>query len=222
MITIALILGEDAVKFHNWTGQIPSEEFVHMNGGQVLEVDFNTEEEYAAYVQALADFDTWHTYAVAEKEVVTHKCPYCIEWKSFFADKERKTYCPDCGALIISKYYDKDCSTKLQFRRKGENEWKDFPKMPTVDNFNIDFPAEFMHGYYSSNNIAWEDDMQKFIDDELSLEEMQERRYDVSTKDEANDEMMRLRQIIINETMQDFFEDLSIGKIEFRHVQVTQ
>lgn len=112
-------------------------------------------------------------------------------------------------------------STKLQFRHAQNNIWTDFPKVPTVDNFNIDFPAEFMHGYYSSDNVAWEDDMQKFIDDELSFEEIQERRYDVTTKDEAHDEMVHLRQIIINETMEDFFTDLVAGKIEFRRVPTT-
>ena len=112
-------------------------------------------------------------------------------------------------------------TTKLQFRTADNSEWRDFPQAPTVDNFNNDFPAEFLHDYYSNNNIAWEGDMQKFIDDELSLEEFKALNHDIPTKWQAEEEMKRLRQMILNETMEDFFADLTTGKIEFRHVPIT-
>lgn len=113
-------------------------------------------------------------------------------------------------------------STKLQFKHTRQPVWEDFPKLPTVDDFNIDFPAAFMHGYYSSDRVAWEDDMQKFIDGEVTLEEFNAYGHDIKTKWQAEDEMKRLRQIIINETMEDFFTDFVAGKIEFRRITQTE
>lgn len=109
-------------------------------------------------------------------------------------------------------------STKLQFRHTRENEWKDFPAPPTVDDFNNDFPAEFMHGYYSSDNIAWEQDMYMWINDESTQEEFKAKGHDIPTKWQAEDEMKRLRQSILLETFENFFDDLTAGKIEFRRV----
>lgn len=109
-------------------------------------------------------------------------------------------------------------ATKLQFRKNDLDIWNDFPSAPTVDDFNNDFPAAFMHNYSSNNHIAWEGDMQKFIDDELSRAEFKTLGHDIPTKWQAEDEQKRLRQIIINETMGDFFSDLIAGKIEFRRI----
>lgn len=150
-------------------------------------------------------------------------CAYCEEWGAIFCDRENDVYCPDCGSLIIpAKQRNNQTSpVKLQFQTICNPEWRDFPVVPTVDNFNNGLPAEFMHRYYSSDYIAWEEDMQKFIDDELSIEEIQERKYDITSKKEAEEEMKRLRQIIFNETMEDFFADLVAGKIKFRQVQTT-
>lgn len=113
-------------------------------------------------------------------------------------------------------------ATKLQFRHTHESDWKDFPQAPTVDNFNNEFPAEFMHSYYSSDYIAWEQDMFMWINDECTYEEFKAKGHDIPTKWQAEEEMKRLRQIIINETMADFFEDLVAGKVELRRVQITQ
>lgn len=107
---------------------------------------------------------------------------------------------------------------QLQFRHTRENEWKDFPMPPTVDDFNNDFPAEFMHGYYSSDNIAWEQDMYMWINDESTQEEFKAKGHDIPTKWQAEDEMKRLRQSILLETFENFFDDLTAGKIEFRRV----
>lgn len=222
MKSIIVIFGEDAVKYYEWTNQVPSDEFISLNGGQVMEVDFRTIEEHSAYLQALADFDSWSTYATIEKDIITEECTHCAEWKSFFSDKESKTYCPDCGELIIPKQPSENYQTKLQFRLKGQNEWRDFPVAPSVDNFNNDFPAEFMHRYYSSDYIAWEQDMFMWINDESTQEEFKAKGHDIPTKWQAEEEMKRLRQIIINETMADFFEDLVAGKVELRRVKITQ
>lgn len=110
--------------------------------------------------------------------------------------------------------------TKLQFRNTGNPQWRDFPPFPTVEEFNNDFPAEFMHSYYNSNNIAWEQDMYMWVNDESTQEEFQSKGHDIPTKWKAEEEMKRLRQIILNETMEDFFADLVSGKIEFRRIPV--
>lgn len=109
-------------------------------------------------------------------------------------------------------------TTKLQFRTTDNPEWRDFPQAPTVDDFNNDFPAEFMRGYYSSDYIAWEQDMFMWINDECTQEEFQAKGHDITTKKEADEEMKRFRQIILTETFSDFFSDLIAGKIEFRRV----
>lgn len=108
----------------------------------------------------------------------------------------------------------------LQFRTLDNPEWRNFPNLPTVNNFNIDFLVEFMHNYYSSDEVACEDDMQKFIDDEITLDEFEKYNHGIKSKEEAHEEMKRLRQIILNETIEDFFSDLATGKIEFRRVQI--
>lgn len=111
---------------------------------------------------------------------------------------------------------------QLQFKHTGQLVWEDFPTLPTIDNYNNDFPVAFMHSYYSSNYVEWEDDMQKFIDGEITIEELNAYGYDIKTQWQAEDEMKRLRQIIINETMEDFFSDLIAGKMEFRRILQTK
>lgn len=53
MISIIVIFGQDAVKYHEWTGQVPLDKFLSLNGGVVSEVKFNTQEEYSAYFKLL-------------------------------------------------------------------------------------------------------------------------------------------------------------------------
>lgn len=223
MITRTLIFGSDAVMEFQKTGVVPPDEWLDEHGGHVEEMCFKSMDEHNAYIKALVDCDGWHAYDYAENNPVEEKCPYCKEWQSFFADRENNVYCPDCGSLIIpAKQGEEITSTKLQFRTPGNPEWRDFPAIPAVDNFNNDFSAEFLHNYYSSNYVVWEGDMQKFIDDEITLEEFKALRHDFPTKWQAKEEMKRLRQIILNETMEDFLADLVAGKIEFRRVQITQ
>ena len=223
MISIIVIFGQDAVKYHEWTEQVPSDEFLYLNGGIVLEVKFNTQEEYFAYSQALADYDSWTSYAVIEKEIVIEKCPHCEDWGSFFADRDSKVYCPDCGSLIIpaKSGNNKTVLVKLQFQTIGNPEWRDFPEVPTVENYRTGFPSEFMHSYHSSDYVAWEDDMQRFVDGEITLGEFKEYGHEFNTKWRAENEIKRLRQIILNQTMEDFFSDFVAGRIKFRRVQVT-
>ena len=223
MILIIVIFGQDAVKYHEWTGQVPLDKFLSLNGGVVSEVKFNTQEEYSAYLQALADYDSWPSYATIEKEIVIEKCPHCEDWESFFADRDSKVYCPDCGSLIIpaKQRNDKIAPVKLQFQTTGNTEWRNFPEVPTVENYTTDFPSEFMHGYHSSDYVAWEDDMRRFVDGEITLEEFKEYGHEFNTQWQAEEEMKWLRQIILNETMEDFFVDFVAVKIKFRQVQTT-
>lgn len=106
---------------------------------------------------------------------------------------------------------------QLQFRFKGEQQWKNFPEFPTVDNTEHLFFEHFMHNHSSSDYIAWEEDLYMWINDECTTEEFKTKGYDIPTKWQAEDERKRLRQIIINETMEDFFTDLSCGKIELKN-----
>lgn len=104
----------------------------------------------------------------------------------------------------------------LQFKLTGQLDWRDFPQISTVENYSIDFPAEFLHNYYSNNYVAWEDDMQKFIDGEIPLEEFKKYGHGITTDAEAQTEMMRLRRLILDETLSDFFTDFSSGNLVFR------
>lgn len=125
------------------------------------------------------------------------------------------------ATIEISKTHETN-KTKLQFRTSDNPEWRDFPAVSTVGDFNNDFPSEFMHSYYSSNYIAWEQDMFMWINDECTQEEFKSKGHDIPTKWQAEDEMKRLRQIIINETMEDFFSDFVAGRIEFRRILQTE
>lgn len=107
---------------------------------------------------------------------------------------------------------------QLQFRLKGESEWRNFPELPTVDNDEHLFFEFFMHNHSSSDYIAWEEDIYMWLNDECTTEEFKAKGHDYPAKWQAKDERKRLRQIIINETMEDFFADLVAGKIEFRQV----
>ncbi len=223
MITRTIIFGERAVKEFENTGIIPSSEWMEEYGGLVDRKSFKSTAEHNAYMEALEDYDGHHDFICVDNGPAEKKCGYCQTWQSFFADRESDTYCPDCGSLIISAKpnNEKSAPTKIQFRSTDNREWRDFPSMPTVENFNIDFPAEFLHNYYSSNYVAWEDDMRRFIDGELTLEEFRKHRHEIETKEEAKEEMYRLREKILEEAFEDFFADLIAGKFEFRRVATT-
>lgn len=108
-------------------------------------------------------------------------------------------------------------NSNILFRFKGEEQWRAFPEFPTVDNYEHLFFETFMHNHSSSDYIAWEEDMYMWIMDEITKEQFKRKGHDIPTKWQAEDERKRLRQLIINETMEDFFTDLMAGKIEFNH-----
>lgn len=169
---------------------------------------------------AVTEYENTGTVPSADKE---YEDGSLILTKEFLTEAERDAYIEalndgDGADNWRTIPQENNGPQKLQFRKKGNYDWEDFPAYPTIDNYSIDFPSTFMHSYHSSDYVAWEDDMQKFIDDEITLEEFKEYNHDIETKEDAEVEMKRLRQIIINETMENFFSDLSIGKIEFRQV----
>ena len=67
MITATLILGGDAVRQYNTTGQIPSAEWLMDNGGVVKNIEFSSKAEYDAYVQGVSDAHLWDDYHVIPK-----------------------------------------------------------------------------------------------------------------------------------------------------------
>lgn len=67
MIKAIIILGEEAVKYYDETGNPPSDEWLMDNGGVVDEKEFNTQAEYNAYVQALSDASNWNDYQVIKQ-----------------------------------------------------------------------------------------------------------------------------------------------------------
>ena len=67
MITATLILGGDAVRQYNTTGQIPSAEWLMDNGGVVKDIEFPTKAEYDAYLQGVSDAYLWGDYHIIPK-----------------------------------------------------------------------------------------------------------------------------------------------------------
>lgn len=102
MIKATIILGEQAVAQYNETNELPSEEWLMNNGGIVDRIDFRTKAEYDAYVRALSDSDGWGDYKVLKHEQTPQECPFCRQWREYFADKQTTVYCPDCGQPILN------------------------------------------------------------------------------------------------------------------------
>lgn len=69
MITATLILGGDAVRQYNATGQLPSAEWLMDNGGVVKDIEFPTKAEYDAYIQGVSDAHLWDDYHVIPKTI---------------------------------------------------------------------------------------------------------------------------------------------------------
>lgn len=69
MITATLILGGDAVRQYNTTGQLPSAEWLMDNGGVVKNIEFPTQAEYDAYIQGVSDAHLWDDYHVIPKTI---------------------------------------------------------------------------------------------------------------------------------------------------------
>ncbi len=70
MIKVTVIFGTEAVRHHDDTGNIPSEEWLMDNGGVVDTKTFNTKEEYIAYTEGVNDADGWLDHAILEPEMV--------------------------------------------------------------------------------------------------------------------------------------------------------
>lgn len=67
MVKATLILGGDAVRQYNTTGQIPCAEWLMVNGGVVKDIEFPTQAEYDAYIQGVSDAHLWDDYHVIPK-----------------------------------------------------------------------------------------------------------------------------------------------------------
>lgn len=105
MIKATIIFGEDAVCRYDETCEIPSDKWLEQNGGVVDEKTFKTIEEFNAYCEEINDADGWSGSEILDPEITeesTQDCQYCEQWRSFFADRESQTYCPDCGLLIVN------------------------------------------------------------------------------------------------------------------------
>jgi hypothetical protein len=66
-ITSKIILGAEATRYYDETGEIPSDEELEDMGGIVLEKEFKTKEEYEAYIDALDESDGWDGWVVASE-----------------------------------------------------------------------------------------------------------------------------------------------------------
>lgn len=102
MIRTTIIRGINAVTYYNKTKEIPSVQWLKANGGVVDNISFQTKAEYNIYMQALSDNKGWGNYAVIESEQRQEDCPFCRQWREFFADKQTTVYCPDCGQPILN------------------------------------------------------------------------------------------------------------------------
>lgn len=105
MIKATVIFGEDAVRRYDETCKPPSARWLEQNGGIVDEKTFRTKEEFNAYCEGVNDTDGWMESVILDPEITekpTQACQYCEQWRSFFADRDHQTYCPDCGQLIVN------------------------------------------------------------------------------------------------------------------------
>lgn len=66
-ITSKIILGAEATRHYDETGEIPTDEELEDLGGIVLEKEFKTKEEYEAYIDALDESDGWDGWVVASE-----------------------------------------------------------------------------------------------------------------------------------------------------------
>ncbi|NDV80775.1 hypothetical protein [Bacteroides sp. 51] len=71
-VQATIILGDDATRYYNETGRIPSKRKLDELGGIILDKEFGSKEEYDAYIAALEESDGWDDYIVAQE---THDLP---------------------------------------------------------------------------------------------------------------------------------------------------
>ena len=67
MTKATIILGGDAIRYYDKTGQIPSAEWLMDNGGAVQDIEVPTKAEYNAYVQGISDAHLWDDYHILPK-----------------------------------------------------------------------------------------------------------------------------------------------------------
>lgn len=72
-ITSKIILGAQATRHYDETGEIPSAKELEDFGGIVLEKEFKTKEEYEAYIDALDESDGWEGWVVVSENYESPK-----------------------------------------------------------------------------------------------------------------------------------------------------
>lgn len=95
MITATLILGGDAVRQYNTTGQIPSLEWLMDNGGVVKDIEFPTKAEYAAYIQGVSDAHLWVDYRVIPKTAEESQPAKTIDIRLLTPQEQQKNLSQD-------------------------------------------------------------------------------------------------------------------------------
>lgn len=103
MIEVIVIFGEEAAKRYDEIGKVPSRWWFDHHDGIICKKQFNTKEEYRAYLQGLEDMNGNQGFSITEPQEVAIDCERCQVWRFYFADRENDTYCPDCGQLIKIK-----------------------------------------------------------------------------------------------------------------------
>lgn len=104
MIKETVIFGKSAVREFEESDEIPSDKWLEDHGGVIDEKEFNTLAEYKAYAKGLDDAQDWEETVLFDPEFTEDTiadCKHCQQWRAYFSDRESKTYCPDCGKLII-------------------------------------------------------------------------------------------------------------------------
>lgn len=104
MIKATIILGHIAVSDYEKTGTIPDDDDI---GGTVIIKEFKAKIEYDAYCEGLNDADGWEEALPLDPVYTqTPDCKHCESWRNFFADREKETFCPDCGKILNEPYYE--------------------------------------------------------------------------------------------------------------------
>lgn len=102
-IEVTAILGTASGRFQD-TGKVPSGRWISKHGGEVHKKYFNSEGELNAYREGLSDmcgYEDWTVIPQIIAQTERPDCSFCEHWRSFFSDKEKSVYCPDCGKKIM-------------------------------------------------------------------------------------------------------------------------
>jgi len=105
MIKAKIILSALAVGRYEQTGNIPSEEWLSKNSGELKERVFSTVQELIAYDHGLSDMNGYDDFLILPEKSID--CRYCESWREYFSNKSGDVFCPDCGNRIMFEiYYD--------------------------------------------------------------------------------------------------------------------